>query len=195
MGRAARVLAGRRALPAGYPGQVRCLNGPVRGVRPLGVLLAGALGASACGGLPPAKVYGDPGYRFAIAFTRPPTEQAVSVSTSMGRTQYGTTVARRVLWSGGGPDVWVFQLTNPVPPNRVDGFLRSYFPTSDGGRIVSRFGLPAGTESVACSTPAGPCPGNVAVLDVLSATTLYEVFARLDASTDQAIISSFRLVG
>lgn len=166
----------------------------MRGGWPLGVLLLGALGATACGGLPPARTYGEAGYRFDISFSTSPTEQVVPLSTPQGENQYGTAIARQVLWIGGNADVWVFQLTNPVPPSQVDGFLRSYFPTSHGGRMVYRSGLPAGTESVPCSTAAGPCPGNLAVLDILSGTTLYEVYTRLDASTDQAIISSFRLV-
>jgi hypothetical protein len=109
-------------------------------------------------------------------------------------TQYGTGIAHRTIWSGGNADVWVDQLTTPVPPDRLDGFLRSYLPTSAGGRIVTRFGFPAAIESVPCFTPVGSCPGNIAELVILTGATVYEVRVGSAPSTDQAIISSFRLV-
>jgi len=162
----------------------------------LGVLSAVALGGTACGGgLPPAGTYGTPGYRFVISFTEPPTERIIPLTTPTVEDQYGTAVVHRVIWSGGNADVWVDQLANPLRPAQIDGFLRSYLPTSHGGRVVTRFGFPAAVESVPCSTPAGSCPGNIAVLAVLDGTTVYEVHASEGASTDQAIISSFRIFG
>lgn len=160
---------------------------------PLGVVLAAALAASACGGLPPAGVYGSPSYRFTITFSEPPSRQVVALATPLVDV-YGTSIAHRVIWSGGDAEVWIDELTTPVPADRVDGFLRSYLPTTHGGRIVTRSGFPAAIESVPCFTPAGSCPGNVAVLAVLAGTTLYEVHANLSASTDRAILASFRLV-
>jgi len=113
--------------------------------------------------------------------------------TTLTDTPYGPAIARRTIWSGGNADVWVDQLTTAVPPARVDGLLRSYLPTSTGGRIVTRFGFPAAIESVPCFTPAGSCPGTIAELVVLTGATVYEVRAGSDAATDQAVISSFRL--
>jgi len=157
--------------------------------------IALALALSACGaGVPSIGHYGSPGYRFVIAFAKPPTERVVP-TTPFSDPQYGTSVAHRTIWSGGNADVWVDQLTTSVPPDRVEGFLRSYLPTSKGGRIVTRFGFPSAIESIPCFTPAGSCPGNIAALVVLAGTTVYEVHAFSDASTDQAIISSFRLGG
>jgi len=154
------------------------------------------LALSACGGgLPPIGHYGNPGYRFVIAFAKPPTEQVVAPAAPIPETQYGTAIARRTIWSGGNADVWVDQLATPVPPDRVDGFLRSYLPTSTGGRIVTRFGFLSAIESVPCSTPAGSCPGNIAELVILTGVTVYEVWVHNAPSTDQAVISSFRLVG
>ena len=149
--------------------------------------------ATCGGGLPHAGHYGSPGYRFIIAFAQPPTKRVVAVTT-LTDTPYGPAIARRTIWSGGNADVLVDQLTTPVPPTRVDGLLRSYLPTSTGGRIVTRFGFPAAIESVPCFTPAGSCPGNIAELVILTGTTVYEVHVGSDAATDQAIISSFRLV-
>ena len=154
-----------------------------------------ALVLAACGGgLPQAGKYGSPGYRFVIAFAKPLTKRVVDVTTLMDNAVSEPTIARRTVWSGRNADVWVDQLTTSVPPDRVDGFLRSYLPTFTGGRIVGRFGFPAATESIPCFTPAGSCPGNIAELVILADTTVYEVHVQGDAATDQAIISSFRLV-
>jgi len=130
------------------------------------VIVAVGLGLvlAACGGgLPRAGHYGNPGYRYIIAFAKPPTKRVVAVTT-LTDTPYGPAIARRTIWSGGNADVLVDQLTTPVPPARVDGLLRSYLPTSTDGRIVTRFGFPAAIESVPCFTPAGSCPGNIAFL-------------------------------
>ena len=139
--------------------------------------------------------YGTPGHLFAIAFAKAPTERVVPLTAPRADDRYGTVLTGRVIWSGGNADVWVDQLAGPVPPARVEGFLRSYLPTTHGGRIVTRSGFPAALESVPCFTPSGSCPGNIAVLAVLAGTTVYEVHTGLDASTDQAVISSFRVVG
>jgi hypothetical protein len=128
-----------------------------------------------------------------MAFTKAPTEQIVPLATPVVDA-YGTSVAHRVIWSGGDAEVWIDQLTTPVPAERIDGFLRSYLPTTHGGRIVTSSGFPAATESVPCFTPSGSCPGNIAVLAVLAGTTMYEVHTSMEASTDRAVLASFRLV-
>jgi len=175
------------ALPSEIIELVRRASGVVAAI------FIGLTCATCGGGLPPPGHYGSPGYRFAISFAKAPTEQVVAITTPLPDAQYGTAIAHRSIWSGGNADVWVDQLTTPVPANRVDGFLRSHLPTSHGGRIVTRSGFPAAIESVPCFTPAGSCPGNVAVLAVLDDTTLYMVHTVMDASTDRAILASFQL--
>ncbi len=56
-------------------------------------------------------------------------------------------------------------------------------------------GMPAIKEVVDCSTPAGPCPGKTAGLEVLDGSVLFDVFVSglNEAATNQAL-SSFRVV-
>ena len=100
---------------------------------------------------------------------------------------------------GDGPpevDVWVESLTNSVPPRRIDPFLRSYLPTTHGGRIIKWFGFPAATEFVPGCDPSGQCVGIIGSLVVLDGKTIYNIFTHqnnLAAAQDE--IRTFRLVG
>ena len=149
-----------------------------------------ALVVAGCGGLPQAAGYGHRGQGFVVAFAEAPTEHDFVLQHP--HTQYGTSIAHRTIWDGGNATVWVDQLTAPVAPGHVDGFLRSYLPTATGGRMVTRFGLPAAIESIPCFTPAGSCPGNIAELVILDHRTLYEVRATGAPGTDAAVLASFR---
>jgi hypothetical protein len=109
--------------------------------------------------------------------------------------QYGTGADKRWAWSGGGVNVFIDALTNPVPPRRVNPFLRSYLPATHGGRIITRLGLRAATETVPCSTPAGSCAGTIESLVILDDTTVYDVFVgNSDPSVTSAVVDSFRLI-
>ena len=143
--------------------------------------------------IPQAKVYGPQGHRFSVSFLRSPT---VSVSSHVNvKSEYRTSVGKRWFWSGGGVLVIVDALNNVPPPKQINPFLRSYLPTSHGGRIISRLGFRAATEIVPCSTPAGSCPGTVATLVLLDHSTIYEVSSSgLSSSGAQKIMSTFRIV-
>ena len=69
--------------------------------RASGLIAAVGLGLvlAACGGgLPCAGHYGSAGYRYIIAFAKPPTKRVVAVTT-LTDTQYGPAIARRTIWS------------------------------------------------------------------------------------------------
>ncbi len=166
-------------------------------MRPLTVAIAAAIvlaGCSSAKAIPAPTSAGAPGNRFSVSFLRPPRERTVTFGPSDDQRQYGTGVATRRIWTGGDVAVWVDSLTDAVPERRIAPFLRSYLPTATAGRITTRFGLPAATESVPCSTPAGSCPGTISGMVVLDGDTLYDVFTHQDDRlTAQAIIDSFRL--
>jgi hypothetical protein len=88
----------------------------------------------------------------------------------------------------------VVSLKTPVQAPRQGSFLRSYLSFDSGGRLVSKFGLPAATGIFGCSTPAGRCPGVAGDLVVLDGLTLYAVhtFAVSRAETE-AVFASFRI--
>lgn len=143
--------------------------------------------------IPRAKVYGPQGHRFSVSFLRSPT---VSVSNDVNvMSEYRTSIGKRWFWSGGGVLVIVDALINVPPSKQIYPFLRSYLPTTHGGRIISRLGFRAATEIVPCSTPAGSCPGTVATLVLLDHSTIYEVSSSgLPSSDAQKILSTFRIV-
>lgn len=165
--------------------------------RSLTVALAAAVFLAGCASpqaIPTPTQVGAPGYRFSVSFLQPPRERTFTFEKSRYQPQYGTGVATRRIWTGGQVTVWVDSLTSSVPARRIAPFLRSYLPTQNGGRITTRFGRPAATESVPCTTPAGACPGTISGFVVLKGDTIYDLFTHQgDASTARAIIESFRL--
>jgi hypothetical protein len=172
----------------------------LKAVRILGLVLIAGVLMSGCTSapsvkIPASKVYGPPGYRFAVSFLRPPTERSFFNAVPVG-TGFRTGVREGWTWTGGKVLVWVDVLTNVPPPSRINPFLRSYLPTTHGGRIISRFGLRAATETVPCSTPAGTCPGTVATLVFLDRKTVFEVSTSgLQSSDARKILFGFRIIG
>src|SRR5664280_2774163 len=152
--------------------------------RTLSLILATGMALSSCSSAPPAtkipspKVYGTPGFRFAASFLRAPAESTVTGGFKV-LPQYHTGFREIRNWTGG----------------QVRPFLRSFLPTSHGGRIVTRFGFLAATETVPCSTPSGSCPGTVGTLVMLNGTTIYEISEYGLSSSDAIrILHSFRIV-
>jgi hypothetical protein len=110
--------------------------------------------------------------------------------------QYGTAVASRTLWVGGGVNVLVDALRNPVPPRRINPFLRSYLPVpAQGGHVITKWGMPAATQTLACSDPSGPCPGFVGGLVVLDGDhTIYDVYTHQpDRASVEGVLDSLRV--
>jgi hypothetical protein len=168
--------------------------------RTLSLILATGMALSSCSSAPPAakipspKVYGTPGYRFAASFLRAPAESTVTGGFKV-LPQYHTGFREIWNWTGGEVRVFVGALTQTPPPKQVRRFLRSFLPTTHGGRIVTRFGSLAATETVPCSTPSGSCPGTVGTLVMLDGTTIYEISEYGLSSSDAIrILHSFRIV-
>ena len=114
--------------------------------------------------------------------------------------QYGVSAQATATYVSGGNgspevDVSVESLTNPVPPTRMNPFLRSYLPTSHGGRIIKWFGLPAAKEFVPGCDPSGQCVGIIGDLVVLDGATVYVIFTHQNnLAAAQQEIRTFRLV-
>jgi hypothetical protein len=159
----------------------------------LGVLLAGCSTPSAAS-IPAPTVQGPTGHRFALSFLKAPKEyegQGGIVVPMKG----GERVQSSWHWASPKENSFVYELTSAVPPDRVDSFLRGFLPTSPGGRMVTWNGLPAATESVPCSTPAGSCAGFVSALVVLDHRTIYDILVSAPSKSEtQAVFNSFRLV-
>jgi hypothetical protein len=176
------------------------LLAPIALLSACGVSSSGSSG-TALGALPAPRTYGAGEQKFAIAF--PSTPSATSTTpTSTSTTMVGPpTLAASVgttrgeIWSGGGVIVRVISLARPLAPQRVDPYLRSYLPSTQGGRIVTFDGLPAAMGVYRCFTPAGSCPGDVAGLEVLSGHTLFDIFSNgYDRSSTERILTTFRVV-
>jgi hypothetical protein len=122
------------------------------------------------------------------------------VNSGTRQPQYGVGVlSAKVFTSGGsGPptvDVSVEYLTNIVPSHRERPFLRSYLPTTHGGRIIRWHGHLAATAFVPGCDPSGNCVGTIGSLVVLDGTTLFNIFThQMDLASAEAEIKSFRLV-
>jgi len=186
------VLQGARSA-GGYPRLVR----PGR----LGVavcflvvaaLLAGCSGEAA---LAPPAIHGQPGYRFSVSFSRPPTVRTLQLSDAEGQALYGTSVATRRMWSAGTTMVWVDALTKPVRPGRLPYLLRSYLPSGPSGHRVTKGGDPAMIGVVPGCIPTGQCSGFVGGLVILDGQTIYDLTTSQNSwSAVYAVLDSFRIV-
>lgn len=141
-----------------------------------------------------AQLYGAEGVQFHLAFPGIPRSRVVTYAQPQYQAQYGTAVEKAWIWTSHTHHVHVAVdvLAEVPPPKRLNPFLRSYLPTTHGGRIVQRFGLPAATETVPCATPSGSCGGTVSALVVLDTRTLYFVLVGASQASDAEVISSFR---
>jgi hypothetical protein len=152
---------------------------PLVWAAPLALSLMTASGCSAPTLLPP-HAYGGPHNAFSISFSEPPVHKEIAVGNQ--------------LWGGGGVIVRVVILEKPVDATKIGSFLRGYLSSSQGGRLITRFGLHAATGIWPCFSPAPGCTGFDGDLDVLDGLTVYDVHTSgLDRPTTQAALDSFRI--
>lgn len=149
--------------------------------------------------LPPRAQFGPPGPAFSMSIPGTVREQTIVHRAPVHVVQYGATLLERFIWNNGTRDavqvnVWVDELASPPPATRLNPFLRSYLPTTHGGRIVQEFGLPAAVATVPCEpfTGAPGCRGTDSDLTVLDGRTLYSVDVRGPGSTVRAVLATFR---
>jgi hypothetical protein len=197
-----------------------CMKAGIR-LLGVGILAIVAGGCSTNSGRPasvllPPQTYGTGPNAFTISFTKPPTSMIPSfgarpnstattpptTDTTAPPTTSTTTsipglpppLASTKRWSGGDVDVAVSTEKNAIPPHRIESVLRAYLPIATGGRMLLMDGMPAIREVVDCSTPSGPCPGNVGGLEVLDGSTLFDVFTgQLDDDATTKALSSFHV--
>jgi hypothetical protein len=153
-----------------------------------------AVALASCGigeiSIPPPSVHGPADERFRASFPRGVHEQAFPGSEKR-IPQYGVGVLfDRTYISGRSTsnevNVSVETLTNLVPKARLRPFLRSYLPSTHGGRIVRWDGHIAAIGFLApgCYPGGEGCFGEEATLVVIDGTTLFNV------STEQANLAS-----
>jgi hypothetical protein len=131
-----------------------------------------------------------------MSFPKPPSlhELNLPVNETFTFQQYGTRDVTRHIWQGGSVSVWVDDLSNLVPSNRVNSFLRSYLGSPTAGTITRVSGLPAAIFTGHCYGPAGPCSGYIGNLAVLDGETLYFVGAfASDDTTVLDLLHTFRV--
>jgi hypothetical protein len=168
---------------------------------PLG-LAAIALGS--CGiapvSLPPPSLHGTEDTTFQVSFP-----DAVREHTYLGAgtriPQYGVGIVVDRTYTSGittshEVNVSVGTLTNRVPHRRLRPFLRSYLPSTHGGRIVQWHGFTAAIGFLAPScTPDGSCFGVQGSLVVVEGMTLFDVStSQTDFASAMDVLSSFRIV-
>jgi hypothetical protein len=178
---------------------------PVSGLGVPALVLLCGIALSSCANslvmvtMPRATVHGAPAHRFAASFPHVPVIRVYDDSGAK-QPQYGVGVKTVKIYTSGGSgpptlDVSVESLTNGVPNRREQPFLRSYLPTSHGGRIIKWDGLTAATAYVPGCDPSGKCVGEVGSLVVLDGTTVYDVFTQQsNLFTAKAEIKTFRLI-
>jgi hypothetical protein len=178
---------------------------PVAGLGVLALISLSGIALSSCANslvivtMPRATEHGAPAHRFAASFPHVPVSRVYDDSGAK-QPQYGVGVKTVKVYTsgGGGPptlDVSVESLTNRVPSRRERPFLRSFLPTTHGGRIIKWDGLTAATEYVPGCDPSGRCVGEVGSLVVLDGTTVYDVLTQQgNLFSAKAEISTFRLI-
>lgn len=155
-------------------------------------LLAGCSGQAA---LAPPSTHGQPGYRFSVSFSQPPSVRTLHFSDAESQALYGTSVATRWIWSGGRTMVWVDALTEPVRPGRLPYLLRSYLPSGPSGHRLTKAGDPAMIGVVPGCVPSGQCSGFVGGLVILDGQTIYNLTtSQSTSSAAYATLHTFRIV-
>lgn len=159
------------------------------------VVMAGLLAScSRQAALPQSTTHGPPGHRFSASFAESPTVRTFQLSDDEGQALYGTSVARRWIWSGGRTTVWVDALTEPVRPGRLPYLLRSYLPSGPSGRRVTKGGDPAMIGVVRGCVPSGQCSGFVGGLVILDGRTIYDLTtSQSTPSAANAVLATFRV--
>ena len=159
-----------------------------------GGIVTGGLSSSAQGAATTSQ-YGPAGHHFYADFPLAPSAQTVHFGASQFQRQYGTGIVTRVIYKAKLTDVFVNILSTSVPAKRVDPYLRSFLPTTHGGRIIKWHNLPAATEFVPGCDPSGQCNGIIGSLVVLEGKTIYDFFTtQSDAAKAHSVINSFRLL-
>jgi hypothetical protein len=149
--------------------------------------------------LPKPSVHGPTGHSFEMSL--PGKVRIDTFSDSGARIpQYGVGVLfDRTYISGNGTSptvhVSIMTLTNVVPARRLRPFLRSYLPSTHGGRIIKWKGHTAATGFLAPScSPDGPCSGEEGSLIVIDGTTLFNVVTEQNTLASAiASLNTFRL--
>lgn len=149
--------------------------------------------------LAPASLHGAVGGQFEAAF---PTQVSDKTYRDTGKRQphYGMGVLTGVDFTSGSGEpptvnVSVETLTNIVPARRVRAFLRSYLPTSHGGRIITWHGHEAAVAKVPGCNPSGQCDGDVGTLVVLDGIKLFSIWtSQISVELASAEFQTFRIV-
>jgi hypothetical protein len=169
-------------------------------------VVAAALILSSCGvdanssapPMSPASDHGVPGGRFRASFSST-VRETIYVDSGKRQPQYGVGARTDVEYSSGSGapptvNVSVETLTNIVPPRRARAFLRSFLPSTHGGRIIERQGHLAAIEVVPGCNPSGQCVGDVGTLAVLDGVTLFTVWtAQPSVEAAKAELQTFAL--
>lgn len=178
---------------------------PVARIAVPALILLSGIALSSCANslvmvaMPRATAHGAPAHRFAASFPHVPVT-TVYIDSGTKQPQYGVGVKTSTTYVSGGSgpptvDVSIESLTNRVPDHRQQPFLRSYLPTSHGGRIIKWHGLMAATAFVPGCNPSGQCVGIIGSFVVLDGTTLYNIFThQSNLLAAKAEISTFRLI-
>jgi hypothetical protein len=139
--------------------------------------------------------YGPASHHFFVDFSQAPAVQTVHFGASQFQSQYGTGITTRAIYKAKLTDVFVNMLSAMVQAKRVGPYLRSFLPTTHGGRVIKWHNLPAATEFVPGCDPSGQCSGIIGSLVVLDGKTIYDLFTtQSDATKAHSVINSFRLL-
>lgn len=169
------------------------------------VLLCAPVLATGCRGparlaAPPrlaAYVLGPPGHRLAVAATPGQTVAAPSIRTTGadGIVPDGTVYQYQLRLPGTG-DVRIEVVTSPgaIAANRAHWLINHYF-NNIPAHLTTWRGRPADEGVIACTTPAGRCPGSIGGLDFVAGSAVYSVWADDGANRQevQAVLRSVAL--
>lgn len=163
-----------------------------------------AIALASCGigkiSMPPPSVHGPTDGRFRASFSNIVREHYYPGSDKR-IPQYGVGVLFDHTYVGGSStsnevNVSVEKLTNFVPKRRLRPFLRSYLPSTHGGRIIRWDGHVAAIGFLApgCYPGGDPCFGEEGTLVVLDGTTLFNVSTeQTDLTSAVGSLSSFHI--
>lgn len=94
--------------------------------------------------------------------------------------------------TSGNVEVKVVSYRRGIDPGDVGSTLRGYLPTKSNEKLGSRSGMPTVSQIVPCSTPAGPCRGEIANLTVLDGSFVYSVQSEgYDRAMSERVLDAF----
>ena len=144
-------------------------------------------------------MHGPLGSRFVAVFPGRVTKHAYQ-DGGVRQPQYGVGVRSDLTFTSGKGtpptlNVEIETLTNVVPAHRLRAFLRSYLPSTDGGRIIMWHGHTAALEIVRGCNPSGQCDGVVGTLAVIDGAKLFDVWtSQANDATAKAALGTFYLI-